>query len=210
MNFGELQREFKTVVQDASAEILASMPDFINEALLQVCEETRPPSLKVIFSQSLSMSVAWVNTPTLFSGKLTYVGDNNGEIKVLNTLEDMIREYPTMTETGTVECVVLQGKVLWYQKIPTVSTTLACIGYNSPAALSSPNDTPEDIPTYLHRGLLVNKAAANAYSIIEDAIEDKDKINTKLFLSLYEQSKHQMLAWVSSRRTNISVSCMRV
>ena len=210
MNFGELQREVKTIVQDASPEILVSIPDFINEAYLQICEEVKPPSLKVLFSVPLSTSVAWTNMPNVFSGKLTYVGNSGGEIEILDNLEDLVKLYPTMTETGDVECVFLQGNVLWYQKIPTVATSVICIGYNSPVVLLSENDEPSEIPTQLQRGLLVNKAAANAYNIIEDVSIDKDKVNAKLFAGLYEIEKMKMLNWVSSRRSNITTSCMRV
>jgi hypothetical protein len=210
MNFGELQREVKTIVQDASAEILVSIPDFINEAYLQICEEVKPPSLKVIFSVSLSTSVAWINMPTVFSGKLTYVGNSDGKIDVLDNLEDLVELYPSMTETGDVECVFLQGNVLWYQKIPTVATSLICIGYNSPVVLLNETDEPSEIPTQLQRGLLVNKAAGLAYNIIEDVSIDKDKVNTRLFASLYEIERMKMLNWVSSRRSNITTSCMSV
>ena len=201
MNYLELQREVKTVISDASPTILVSIPDMVNEAIQLISEETYLPALKTMFTVTTNTSAAYTTVPSSFSGKLTYVGTSDGEILIKQSLEELLREYPALDEVGDVEAVVLEDSVLWYQGIPSTETTLTCVGYNTPTALVNDTDTPDSIPEYLHRGLIVNKVAMICYNIIEDGME-ADKVNTKLFESLYQQSIIKLCEWVSRRRVN--------
>lgn len=209
MNYSELQREIKTVVSDASPTILVSIPDMINEAIQLIAEEAYLPSLKTMFTVTTNTSVAYTTVPTAFSGKLTYVGTSDGEITRYNNLEELIREFPTLDEVGDIEGVTLEGTVLWYQKIPSAATTLTCIGYNSPVTLSNDTDTPDCIPEYLHRGLIVNKTAMLCYNIIEDGME-AEKVNTRLFEGLYQKHVIKLGEWVSKRRINKVVNAWTI
>ncbi len=209
MNYSELQREVISVVADASPSILVSIPDMINEAVQLISEEAYLPSLKTMFTVTTNTSVAYTSVPSTFSGKLLYVGTSDGEIRRYNNMEEIVREYPALDEVGDVEAVALEGSVLWYQKIPSTETVLTCIGYNSPATLVNSTDTPSDIPEYLHRGLIVNKTAALCYNIIEDGMES-DKVNTKLFESLYSMSIIKLSEWVSKRRVNKVVNAWTI
>jgi len=209
MNYSELLREVKSVVADASPTILVSIPDMINEAIQLIAEEAYLPSLKTMFTVTTNTSAAYTTVPTAFSGKLTYVGTSDGEIKRYNSVEELIREFPAMDEVGDVEGIALEGTVLWYQKIPSTATTLTCIGYNSPTALSNSTDTPDCIPEYLHRGLIVNKTAMLCYNIIEDGME-AEKVNTVLFENLYQKSVAKLGEWVSKRRVNTVINAWTI
>jgi len=206
MNYSELQREVKSVVHDASPNILLSIPDYINESVQQIAEDIKFPELKQITSVSTSTSTYYVNMSTGFSSRLSYAGNSDGEYKVLDGgIEELIRLYPSLDEVGDVEYVTLEGSILYYHPVPAVSVNIICIGYHVPPTLVNDTDTPSFIPEYLHRETIVNNAAALAYSIIEDGIEG-EKVNTKVFMGLAAQGLNKIRAYVSRRRSVLSTS----
>jgi hypothetical protein len=200
MNFAELKRELAGVVLDQSPKIVANFPDYINEAVQQIAEEVKFPELKQVLSIATSTSVYWINLPAGFSGKLSYAGNSDGEFKVLEGgVEELLRLYPTLAETGDIKHIVCEGRLLMYQPIPVTAINITCVGYCTPALLETETDTPSFIPDYLHREAIVNKAASIAYLSIEDGVEG-DKVNFKIFSALAEAGLNRVRAYVSRRR----------
>jgi hypothetical protein len=208
MTFLEMQTELLAILQDAGT-VAVGVPDRINEAVQGIAEDVKFPELRQVSSVVTSISTYYVNMPTGFSSRLKYCGDSDGEYKILDTLEDLIRLYPALDETGDIAYVACEGGILYYQPIPTVAKTLTCVGYHVPALLVDDGDTPSFIPSYLHREAIVNAAAVGAYSIIEDGMEG-DKINTKVFAALAENGLNKVRAYVSRRRPVVSTSNWRV
>lgn len=207
MNFSELQREVKSIIQDASPEILVSIPDYINEAIQQIAEEVRFPELKQVTSATTSISTYYVNMASTFTGRLCYAGDSDGEFKVLDGgIEELIRLYPSLAEIGDLQHLTLEGGILYYQPIPAVAKVVTCIGYKLPDTLVNDTDTPSFIPSYLHREAIVNAAVAVAYTVIEGSSVDENKINTKLFTGLANMGVDRIRAYVSRRRPVLSTS----
>lgn len=207
MNFQELQRELKDIIQDNSATVVASIPDYINEAVQQIAEEVDLPTLKSVFSLTTSTSLYYVSTPTTFNGKLKYVGSSSKKYNILDgKLEDLLELYPDVTESGDIDSVVLEGNLLYYLPIPSTAVALTCIGYNFPATLEDDTDTPSDIPSFYHREAIVNKAAAIAYSVIESGATKEEKINFLLFNKLAEVGLNKVRAWLSRRRSSLVTS----
>jgi len=207
MNFSEMQREVKSLIQDASPEILVSVPDFINEAVQQIAEDVKFPELKQVTSVTTSISTYYVNMPTGFSSRLRYAGNSDGEYTVLEGgVEDLIRLYPALDESGDIEYVTLEGSVLYYQPIPTVAEAITCIGYHVPATLSADTDTPSFIPSMYHRSAIVNKAAELAYTMIEAGNAEAEKINSSIFRALAEDGLNHIRAYISRRRPVLSTS----
>ncbi len=81
--------------------------------------------------------------------------------------------------------------MLWYQKIPAEAESLMLILYKNPAELEEDDDTPSDLPSSLHKLLLVNGASHLIYNEIEDGVEG-EKINTavQFGFSFNENNKH--------------------
>ena len=207
MNFSELQRELKGIIQDASPEILVSIPDYINEAVQQIAEDIKFPELKQVTSVTTSTSAAYVNMSTGFSSRLTYAGNSLGEYTVLDGgVEELIRLYPTLAESGDIQYLTLEGSVLYYQPIPTAATTITCIGYHVPDTLVDDSDTPSFIPSYLHRNSIVNKAAEIAYIAIEAGNAEVEKVNSSVFRKLATDGINQIRAYISRRRPVLSTS----
>lgn len=206
MNYTELQYEVKGIVMDQSPYILLGIPDYINEAIQLIAEEVKFPELKQVTSVTAGIVNYYTNMPVTWSSRLNYAGNSDGEYTVLDGgLEELIRLYPTLAETGDIKHLTLEGRVLYYQPIPTTATVITCIGYHSPALLVSGTDTPDFIPSFLHREAIVNKAAMIAYNAIEDGMEG-DKVNTKIFASLAEVGLNRVRAYISRRRPVVGTS----
>jgi hypothetical protein len=206
MNFSELQREVKAIVMDQSANILITIPDAINEAVQQVAEEVVLPSLKTLFTVTTNTSTYYVNFPSGFSGRLSYIGDTEGVIPLLDGgLEQLIIKHPDVTVVGDIEHLAQEGNVLYYLPIPSTAKSLTCIGYNYPATLVNDTDTPSDIPEMVHRETICFKAASIIYSYIEDGIE-QEKVNTLMFAGLAKTGMDKLSAWAHRRRSNVGTS----
>lgn len=203
MTYAELQAAVADKIQDTSAAYIASIPTRINEAYALICENANLPSLKAIGVVSASLLVNYVNiktTLTSFSGKLRYVGTSEGRIPILDGgLDALIDEYPDFTVTGEIEKCAIEGDILWYMNIPTAATSLTLMYYKVPDDMVEDSDTPIELPSYLHRGLIVNKTAELIFSDIEDGI-DGPKINTLMCERDFTAFNNQLLAWVSKRR----------
>jgi hypothetical protein len=211
MIFTELQREVKGIILDSSPAVIASIPDFINEAVQDIAEEVSLPSLKAVFPLVTLTTTWYINTPAGFNGVLRYVGDGKREYRIIDGgLEALIRKHPDVTEVGDIMDICLEGNVFYYLPIPSVAVTLVCIGYNFPATLVNDTDSPDDIPSLYHRESIVNKAAAKAYAVIETGADEGSKTNFTLFSGLAQAGVNKISAWASRRRTNIVTSCWSV
>lgn len=210
MTLGEMQREFNAIVQDASAEILVSTVDYINEAVQQIAEEVNFPELKQVVAVITNPDAYYVNMPVAFSGRLKYAGNSSGKHKILDGgIDEMLEWYPSLDEQGNIIHVALDGKLLYYHPVPAEATVITCVGYAVPPLLVHELDTPSFIPDYLHREAIVNKAASIAYNTIEDGLVG-EKVNTLVFAGLAEVGLNKLRAYVSRRRCVVGKSIWSV
>lgn len=206
MNFGEIVTEVRIVLKDQRADVVASIPDYINEAYQWIAAESELPALKTVFVVSTVLDQAYVNMPTSFDGRLKYCGTTDGELNILNGgIAEMLEKYSDLTAEGDIIDVAVEGSVLWYACIPAEVTSLTCLGYAIPATLTQNADTPSALPDYLHRDLLVNKAAAIGYSIIEDGLET-EKPNTNYYEGMTAVGKLKLDLWIEKRRGHLKRS----
>lgn len=204
MNYSEMQREVKVGLRDQSSDILASIPDFINEAIGQVAEENEPPALKVPFTIATLTDYAYVSTESTFSGKLLHAGISTGDLEILANLEVMMSRYPGLSESGSYpECVAVEHDKIYYQPIPTTATVIYCVGYNRPTYLVNDMDTIAWAPDFLHRDLFVFKALEIAYNLVEDGVDGR-KVNTEKYERLYMIGRAKMQNWVNRRGRRVT------
>lgn len=198
MNFTALKQELLMTVQDSSLDITTRAGDFINEALGLIAEETNPPGLKMQFTVPTVVGVAYASLPTTFSGRLTYAGTSEYNIEIADQVEVLYRQYPGLAETGDITIVAVENTLLYYQPIPLTVTNILCVGFGLPTLLVAGSDIPSFIPEFLHRELIVYRAAAVAYNLIEDGMDGR-KVNTEMYNALYRAAVAKMAAWVSHR-----------
>jgi hypothetical protein len=205
MTYSEIQREVKALIKDESPEIILAIPDLINEVYLETVENEDFPSQKTFASVSTVLAQAWANLSSTYSGKLTYVGNVDGKLNNVGTLEALIELYPTLSDVGDVIDVALEHSVLWYNPIPSTVSTLYLILYTACTEMSEDNDTPSILPSFIQREILVNGAASKAWSIIEAGNID-EKPNTVFYNGLAEVGRSKLRMWLGKRKSNVSRS----
>lgn len=154
----------------------------VNEVIASACAQpgVEIPSLKkmVQFTTDTIDPYATVDGLSMnFAGKILAVGDPSKNVKIYATLEDLYTDYYPLTEVGDIEGVFLAGNVVWYQKIPAVSTDVLCILQDEPERISLGTDQIPVIPEFLQRQIVAHGVAAMLYDFIEDGV-DGNKNNT--------------------------------
>lgn len=181
MLLSEIRDEVKLAVNDPA--FTDNMIDaYINDVYLQVVAACLVPELKGIDTVITSLTAAYASLTGVeggFSGVLSRVYDSSGaSIPIYSTLERLMDLNGTMTETGDIKGVALEGTILWYSPIPVTIQTLTVIYYKNPELLTVDSDSPSSIPDFLHRQILVNGAAALMFDVFEDGL-DGLKVNTQ-------------------------------
>lgn len=206
MRFGEIIREVRGIIKDASPDILASIPDYINEVLGKVAGEHDLPVLRTVFPVVTDTTNGYVSLDNRFDGRLLYAGTVEGELSIAKRgVIELLEDNPDLTVIGNLKKVAVENGLLWYRKIPEVATTITCIGYYNPSLLEKDADTPDCLPIYLHRDILVYGAAAKAYSIIEDGLET-GKPNTAYYSGMMGGGVVALETWLAKRKSNLGRS----
>lgn len=204
MTFKEIEDAVKREIEDFSSEFFTDIPLIINEVYLQVCDEIDPgvPNLLTVATVDTVVDKAFLSQPPDSSGKvesLYNLVDNriieliNGDI---NTLRDRLG---SLTNVGGITHWVPIGTRIWYGSIPATAVTLEIIYYINPAVLSADTDKPVEIPSHLHRSVLVHGTAYKLFSRIEQEGE-KEALETAKQFALFTDANDKFKAWVSRRQ----------
>ena len=167
---------------EAGEEFPAALVRRVNEVIASACAQpgVEIPSLKKMGQFTTDTVDPYTPVDGLnvnFAGKILAVGDPSKGVKIYATLEDLYADYYPLTEVGDIEGVFLAGNVVWYQKIPAVSTDVLCIIQDEPPLISVGTDTIPVIPEFLQRQIVAHGVAALLYDFIEDGV-DGNKNNT--------------------------------
>jgi hypothetical protein len=212
MTFESICENVKLAIQDT--EWGSENPDElkwkVNQAYQETAEDTciTIPQLKAAAVLTTSTTLAYISAPVDFSKQLMIApSDGTAEdLQVLDGgLEEMMKSFPSLDDTGDVRYVAFEGSTIWYQGIPSVAKTLVLLYMKTVTPLVNASDTPSIIPDHLHYGLLVNKAAELCWREIEDGLEG-DKINTMRFRAYYQEALTQFNTYLLKRRSNVSRS----
>ncbi len=189
MTLQEIIDEIYLLVKDDSfftpeeeEEFPAELVRRVNEVIASACAQpgVEIPSLKKMGQFTTDTVDPYTTVDGLnvnFAGKILAVGDPSKGVKIYATLEDLYADYYPLTEVGDIEGVFLAGNVVWYQKIPAVSTDVLCIIQDEPPLISFGTDLIPVIPEFLQRQIVAHGVAALLYDFIEDGV-DGNKNNT--------------------------------
>lgn len=208
MNLSDLIEELKECIHeyDTGIDLDTQLVNLINEAQQQISEEIEVATLRKMNVVQTDVTAPYLTMPSDFSGRLKYLGNAYGPIELYkNGLEGMLKDYPSLDEVGDVVVAAVDNNLLYYQGIPSTPAYITVLYYASPKTLALPHDIPEWLPEYLHRGLLVNKAAEIKYRSIEEGVEG-EMVNTQKYRGYYEESKSLLELWLSRRRSHVGTS----
>lgn len=210
MTYLELQDEVKLKLQDSSKEIVNLIPALINEVIEEDVEAAGPREFMKYGSITTSTSNPYVDLSSAailsdedFSGRLLECADADENLVEIVSLEALFTLFPAMDTSGSVEYVAVEGNILYYQRIPSTAATLYILYRRKPTAMSEDDDTPDGIPEYLHRPLIVPGAAKKGFSLIEDGIEDSNKPNTFREMQAHDKAFLMYKEWVERRKRHL-------
>lgn len=182
MQLSDIRDEVQLIVQD-TAFTDDIVDGYINAVYNSVVNECLVPEMKGVDTVTTTLLKAYSSLTGVeggFSGVLSRVYNSSGvEVTIVPNLEALIALAGNLTDAGSVEAVALEGSTLWYYPIPaTVVETLTIIYYRNPTALVNDSDSPDTLPEFLHREILVNGASSICFDIIEGGLEGL-KVNTR-------------------------------
>lgn len=194
MNFTELTDTIIEIIADSAFD--SEVPALINEAVLKIAsgdmvpgkyELTPPlPDLYTVGTIDTTLSSGICSLPDDFNRDLIQVlNSNSEEIPIMSSARRFLHTYKDQ-DAGDVKRCAVQGKRLLYRDIPATAETLTVHYYKTPTTLTETTDEPTEIPTHLHRKLIVGYVCKEIYDLIEDGIEDP-KTNTKHYDAIYQK-----------------------
>lgn len=204
MNFQELKNAVWERWQDKSKTLEAMLPAVVNEAVQIAAEEADIPSLRIFGTVTTSLIHPYQTMPTGFSGKLRFIGHTYGKISIV-ALEELLSDYPLLDEIGDVHIIAVSGSILYYQGTPTVAAVLPILYFQNPPTLTTDIGIPDCIPEFLHREVIVTKAAAIGFDLIEDGTEGS-KPNTSACLGEYAIGLNKLREYIGKRKTHMTRS----
>lgn len=127
-------------------------------------------------------------------------GTTGSRITVQRSMQDFMKSYPEMDESGSVYRVFEEGGRLYHQGIPSEAETLTLWFYRVPTTLSidSPDAEPEGIPSQFHHAILTNYAAWRIFSLI-DGDNGELRYTIDKHWTRYEQSLHDLYLTVGDK-----------
>ncbi len=124
---------------------------------------------------------------------------HNREVRVLGSPLQAFRQFSILDQTGRVIMVMVQGRNLYYQRVPSSAETLRVNYFKYPERLSTRWDKPTCLPAHLTYDLLVNYAAFKLYERIEDGVEGQ-KINTQYYKMLFDTAMGDLVEYLGPER----------
>lgn len=211
MRFSVLQDEVYIGLKDSSQEVIDRIPDMINQARNEIAAEVELPALRVLSSLNTIPGQAWVALPSGNAQRLLFIGTSSGRISVVEGgLVDLLSVYPLLDQVSDVEYVALEGSVIYYQGSPAVAQAMVVYYTVFPTPMSAAGDQPTELPEPLQRGLILHKTLELFYDILEEGMEDGQKINKAVHELEYKKYKIKLEEWAAKRKPHVITSCWSV
>ena len=180
-----LRDSIKEIIQDA-AYTDTLLTGRINAAVSAIAAGIRMPDGQIspplpdLFKYDVvntSITLPYVSLPTDYQRKVIKIYDSSSYLisppaggdyysfaKFLSRLNKL-----DMTETGSIYQVCVKGTKLYYQGIPSASTTIGLHYYRKPVDMAGDADFPDGIPEHLQERLIKHYVIKE---ILGEAIED--------------------------------------
>ena len=194
MEVDALVTEVEGILQDATYDAPWIIGKF-NEVLLLVATMCRIPGLQAVATVNILAGAASGAMPKTFLHDLYLVTTTTYPTGILiapNLKELVANSDPE--QTGPVELVAVDGKVLNVRPFPEVAEALTCHFYGIPKELSAGDSFPDYIPAILQKEIFQNYALKEAYLQIEDGV-DGNSPNTQKYGGLAAVAMASLVAF---------------
>lgn len=165
----------------------------INTIVKEIAGGTRMPNGQIspplpdLFSYgtvNTSTTLPYVSLPATYQRKVTLVYDSTnykisppsgGDYYAFALFTKQIQNM-ALSETGSIYLVAVKGTKIYYQGIPTSSTTLGLHYYRQPVDMALDGDTPDGIPDHLAMRLIKHGVIKDVYGeIIEAGVSEPSR-----------------------------------
>jgi hypothetical protein len=185
VTLSSLLAAIKEIIQDAAYTDLL-LTGRINAMLLKISGGLRLPDgrispalpdLYMLGTVNTSIILPYVSLPTNYQRQVVKIYDSSNNVispprgggysafgKFMNQVNNL-----GLAETGSIYLTAIKGNKVFYQGIPTVSTTLGIHYYRKPATLALDGDEPEGIPSHLAGDLLKHGVIKEIYGDVIEA-----------------------------------------
>jgi hypothetical protein len=119
----------------------------------------------------------------------------NRRVRVYGGRAQLDRHFNQRDQNGRVLGVAPLGRRLYYQRIPQSAEELQINYFRYPEPLLTRDQKPTCLPPHLIEPLLVNYAAKELFSEIEDGIEGP-QINTDRYTGRYDKARAQLVVFI--------------
>jgi hypothetical protein len=188
----DLVDKVRAKVQDDSYSVEQILQLF-NQCLVELAGDFLLPDLETWETIATDPNSSAVPLPANYHRNLRFCKSltHNRRVSVMGSAAQIDRYFTMRDQNGRVLAVAPLGRRLYYQRIPQAAEQLQLNFYRYPELLRSREQKPICIPPHLVEALLVNFAAAELYSEIEDGIEGP-QVNTTRYTEKYEKAKVQL------------------
>jgi hypothetical protein len=194
MEVDAIVTEIEGIIQDATYDAAWIIGKF-NEALLLVATMCRIPGLQTGGTVNVLAGATSAPMPKTFLHDLYLVTTAtypNG-ILIAPNLKELVANSDN-EQTGPVQMVAVDGKILNFRPIPEEAEGLMLHFYAKPKVLAAGDLFPDYIPEILHKEIFQNYALKEAYHQIEDGI-DGVAPNTQKYGSLAAVAMASLVAF---------------
>lgn len=206
MKLESLREEVIRLVEDKSYDPI-TVDQMINLALSECAHQVDIPELKSVFTVATEPGVAWLalgEKISNFGGRVKRVKYSGVSLKVYSSIDEMLIDYEDLATSGDVESCCLEGRNLWYAKIPEEAASLLILCYQNPEPLCLSYPEATWLPEHCQRKILVGGACANIFDEKEE--EDSGKPVTRRYEAMFKEGLNDLRTWISKNRRNLTYS----
>lgn len=202
MKIKAIREEIIRLVEDKGYDSIA-LDGWVNLALQECADNVDIPEFKRLFTVATSTSEGYVSLQEKISGyggRVRKVRSAGVDLKRYLSLEAMLVAYDDLSTVGSVESFCMEGRILWYAKIPAVATNLLVLAYVNPEPLSKTNEEADWMPESCQYKILVGGACSKIFDEKEE--EDSEKPVTRRYEKMVQDGYMELRSWISRNRVH--------
>lgn len=170
------------IIQDSAYNLVDRINDAVTAISAGIVMPDRSispplPDLYTFGTVNTSITLPYVSLPADYQRKVMLVYDatnykisppNGGDYYAYGLFLKQINNL-SLAEAGSIYNVCVKGTKIYYQGIPSVSTTIGLHYYRKPTAMALDGDVPDGIPDHLAKRLIKHHVCKEIFG---DGLED--------------------------------------
>lgn len=207
MKLEQMIKEVAKAVDDQYYDPI-TIQEYLNKAINMCALTVDIPEFKRIANITTVAGKAYTyltDQIPLFGGRVRRIKYDGTDLKIFSSLDELLDNYEDLTTEGDVEAVALEGRVLWYAKIPETVISLLMLYFKNPEPLSAKvNEELLWLPETCQLKVICHGAASLIWHELEE--EDSGYPMTSRYRALYNEGIYEFKQWITRNRQNLTYS----